>query len=205
MNEKFFQLPQEKQLRIINAAMEVFSKNEYKHASTELMATKAGVSKGLLFHYFKNKKELYFYLLDYCEKAVKSQVLGQNFFEITDFFDLLEYSAQTKYKLMEKNPFLLEFAMRSFYSKGEEISLQLNRRNQGVLEDLFDLYFKNIDFSKFQAGIQPQQMLQMLTWMVSGYIQEKQRENNFDLNQMMQDYRQWASLFKKIAYRKEYL
>ena len=30
MNEQFYELPQEKQLRIINAGLEVFSKNDYK-------------------------------------------------------------------------------------------------------------------------------------------------------------------------------
>ena len=52
MNDKFYLLEEEKQLKIINAAMEVFGKNEYKKASTDLIAAKAGISKGLLFYYF---------------------------------------------------------------------------------------------------------------------------------------------------------
>lgn len=46
MNEKFKQLPDEKQQAIVNAALEVFSKNEYGRASTDLIAAKAHVSKG---------------------------------------------------------------------------------------------------------------------------------------------------------------
>ncbi len=46
MNEKFFALPEEKRHQIINAAIEVFSKYDYKHASTDLIAAKAGISKG---------------------------------------------------------------------------------------------------------------------------------------------------------------
>ncbi|WP_432764423.1 TetR/AcrR family transcriptional regulator [Hungatella hathewayi] len=56
MNEQFYDLPQEKQMRIINAGLEVFSKNDYKHAVTDEIARKAGISKGLLFYYFHNKK-----------------------------------------------------------------------------------------------------------------------------------------------------
>ena len=52
MNEKFFALPEEKRHQIINAAIEVFSKYDYKHASTDLIAAKAGISKGSLFYYF---------------------------------------------------------------------------------------------------------------------------------------------------------
>ena len=61
MNEKFLELTEEKQMRIIDAAMEVFGTNEYKHAVTDEIARKAGISKGLLFYYFKNKKSLYQY------------------------------------------------------------------------------------------------------------------------------------------------
>lgn len=58
MNEMFFRLPEEKQQRIINAGIEVFSSHEYKRASTDEIARKACISKGLLFHYFHNKKSL---------------------------------------------------------------------------------------------------------------------------------------------------
>ena len=60
MNEKFYELPEEKQLSVLNAAMEVFAEYEYKKASTDLIAAKAGVSKGLLFYYFHNKKIVVF-------------------------------------------------------------------------------------------------------------------------------------------------
>lgn len=59
MNEKFHQLPEEKQLAIFNAAMEVFAQNDYKRASTDDIAAKAGISKGMLFYYFQNKRTLY--------------------------------------------------------------------------------------------------------------------------------------------------
>lgn len=49
VNVKFYSLPEEQQVAIFNAAMEVFGGNEYKRASTDLIAQKAGISKGLLF------------------------------------------------------------------------------------------------------------------------------------------------------------
>ena len=57
MNEKFFSLPTEKQQAIINAGYRVFSQNSYKKSPMSEIAAAAGISKSLLFHYFKNKKE----------------------------------------------------------------------------------------------------------------------------------------------------
>lgn len=64
MNDKFFSLPEEKQQAIINAGHRVFSQNTYKNSPMSEIAAAADISKSLLFHYFKNKKELYLFLWD---------------------------------------------------------------------------------------------------------------------------------------------
>ena len=62
MNEKFFSLPKERQEAMINAGFRVFSQNSYRKSPMSEIAEAAGVSKSLLFHYFRNKKELYLFL-----------------------------------------------------------------------------------------------------------------------------------------------
>ncbi|MFM7857853.1 MAG: TetR/AcrR family transcriptional regulator, partial [Flammeovirgaceae bacterium] len=47
-----------KRERIKAAALELFAQHDYHATSTEMIITNAGVSKGLLFFYFKNKQEL---------------------------------------------------------------------------------------------------------------------------------------------------
>ena len=75
MYEAFEALPEEKRQQIIRAAVEVFAKHEYKRASTDDIAAKAGISKGALFYYFKNKRELYSYLIHYAEKVLTQQAV----------------------------------------------------------------------------------------------------------------------------------
>ncbi len=69
MNEKFFSLPEEKQQAIINAGYRVFSQNTYKKSPVSEIAAEAGISKSLLFYYFRNKKELYLFLWEKCAKV----------------------------------------------------------------------------------------------------------------------------------------
>ena len=122
MNEKFFTLSPEKQARITNAALEVFARNDYKHASTDDIAAKAGISKGLLFYYFRNKQSLYPYLYDYALEQVRGQVLRQKLDGVTDFFELMHIGARAKLELLTRCPYLLEFSIRAFYSRGEAVS-----------------------------------------------------------------------------------
>ncbi|EMV4835388.1 helix-turn-helix transcriptional regulator, partial [Listeria monocytogenes] len=49
----------EKRLKILEAAMGEFTEKGYQAASTNKICEKAGVSKGLIFHYFGSKEKLY--------------------------------------------------------------------------------------------------------------------------------------------------
>ncbi|MDE0587154.1 MAG: TetR/AcrR family transcriptional regulator [Candidatus Marinimicrobia bacterium] len=56
---KFEQLPEEKQSRIVNASISEFAEKDYETASMNTVVNLAGISKGSLFNYFKTKSVLY--------------------------------------------------------------------------------------------------------------------------------------------------
>ena len=49
----------DKRQRIIDAAVNLFSEKGYHGATTALISKEAGVSQGLLFHYFRDKEDLF--------------------------------------------------------------------------------------------------------------------------------------------------
>lgn len=59
--------------QILDAAASVFSKKGFGSARMEDIAVKAGISKGLVYEYFKNKDELFFALYDH---------VSQQFYEL---------------------------------------------------------------------------------------------------------------------------
>lgn len=205
MNPKFYDLPEEKQLSIINAALEVFAKNDYKHAVTDEIAAKAGISKGLLFFYFKNKVTLYMYLFEYSRHLLEEAILDASFNHITDFFELLEYGALKKTKLLSKTPYIMDFCFRAFFSDNELITPDIRKSIQTVMDSTFSLYFSNIDMGKFREGIDPVQMLNMLTWMSQGYLYSyKQMGISPSLDTIMKEFKEWSVMFRKIAYKEEF-
>lgn len=58
----FLKLPEEKRDAILRIAAEEFIRCGYAAASTNTITRRAGISKGILFHYFGSKKELYLHL-----------------------------------------------------------------------------------------------------------------------------------------------
>ena len=88
MNDKFFDLKREKQDRIINAGLKIFARYGYRHAATDEIVREAGISKGLLFHYFTNKVGIYVFLMDYSVRYLLLE-LSRNVKETeTDFFEI---------------------------------------------------------------------------------------------------------------------
>lgn len=204
--KQFTELPEEKRLRIQNAGFEVFGTYEYQRASTDMIAKKAGISKGLLYYYFTSKKLFYLSLFEYAVDRVKEAVMDEGFAKIQDFFELCEYAAEKKYQLLVKNPYLLEFVMRAFYSKGEEVSGALNEKVGQMTGDLFGSYFSVLDYSKFKPDVNPREILQMLTWMTDGYLHEQQRAGlPVSMDDLMEKFRRWSSMLKEISYQKEFL
>lgn len=206
MSERFKELPEDKQLSIMRAATEVFAKYEYKKASTDLIASKAGVSKGLLFYYFYNKKDLYLTVYEYVKQIITEGVADTRLLEITDFFELVTYASMKKIKILKEIPYIMEFSIRSFYSQKEEVSDDVKKKIREEIGHKYDQYFGNINLCKFKDGVDPAEIFQMFIWIVDGYIHEQQMRNEpFCLDEIDKMFTNWTEMFKQIAYKEEYL
>ncbi len=206
MSERFKELSEEKQLSILRAAIEVFAKYEYKKASTDLIASKAGVSKGLLFYYFHNKKDLYLTVYEYVKQIITKGVADSRLLEITDFFDLITYATMKKIKILAENPYIVEFSVRSFYSDKEEISNDLKLKNKEGIEQNYSQFFNKINYNKFKNNVNPSEIFKMMVWLVDGYIHEQQMNNEpLRFDEIGKVVANWTEMLKQIAYKKEYL
>lgn len=111
MNEKFYDLSEEKQSQILNAAYKVFATNQYKKAPTSEIAAEAGISKSLLFHYFHNKLELYLFLWKHAADLTRKYMCEYKVYETDDFFEILRRGLMAKCAVMRKYTFYLCFPL----------------------------------------------------------------------------------------------
>lgn len=205
LNEKFLKLPEEKQRKIIYSAVRVFAEKEYRYASTDRMAELAGISKGLLFFYFKNKKTLYLYVYDHLIGLIVRQMEEMNFKEEHDFFKLFELSIRVKSALMKDNPYIYGFLLKARYEENEAVKQELSERNKTFLEEMFPRWFPEVDFSKFKENVDPQDVFMLLYYLGDGYLREAVGRNDFELDRLCEDYERWMDWIKGSVYRKEYL
>ena len=205
MAQTFSDLPEEKQRQILDAAAEVFSKEDYKRSSTDDIAARAGISKGLLFYYFKNKPSLYLYVADHLRSLVERQLKREQLAGITDFFDMLDYGAEEKLRLFQRQPWILELALRLYYATDKEVASSLRRRFMEMLEEMWDVYFSHIDLEKFRPEVHPRQVLDQFIYLIDGYLhQQMMRGGKVSMDALMAEYGIWRDILRQYAYKEEY-
>lgn len=202
---KFESLPEERREAIVNAAVETFGRNDYKNASTEAIARRAGISKGLLFFYFKNKKELYLYIMEHLMDKVSQLVIDDAFYEIDDFFELLLYAAESKRKVLDKFPHLLEFSIRAYYPEHKDIKDTMDGWTQRQIDLMFATYFQHVRFDRFRDDVDPKYVLNLLIWIADGWMhQQRALRQRIDIDIMMDEMGRWCDMLRAYAYKEEY-
>lgn len=153
MNNKFLALSEEKQQRIINAGFKLFARHPYKKAPVGEIASEAGISKSLLFHYFRNKKELYFFLWEKVEDISLKYMTESHCYEAEDLFDAMYRGMYSKLKIMKLYPDLGTFVIRSFYEKEPEIAEEVQKLYSRIRRQNGFSHLKNLDLSKFRDDL----------------------------------------------------
>lgn len=131
MNEKFFDLNREKQDRMINAALRVFAKNGYRHASTDTIVKEADISKGLLFHYFTNKIGLFSFLFNYSVRYMLFEYDRLISASETDYFTIRKEMERAKLNVLRSYPYMSEFIEKSLQENQLDIieTIELSKNN----------------------------------------------------------------------------
>nr|WP_207716526.1 TetR/AcrR family transcriptional regulator [Clostridium beijerinckii] len=166
---KFLNLDSEKQNRILNAAINEFAEKGYENASTNDIVKEAGISKGLLFHYFKNKKQLFLFLYDYCIDVSLTEFYKKIDLNERDFFVRLRQIHLIKAELLNKYPKMLKFIEVANIEKSSDIENDLNMINKDELENASKRVFDGIDLSKFRDGIDIEKAINVVIWSFQGF------------------------------------
>ena len=150
MNERFFSLPVEKQQAILNAGYRVFSQNSYKNSPMSEIADEAGISKSLLFHYFRNKKELYLFLWENCAETTIEFLTRYECYEQKELFESMERGMRAKMEIIRLYPDMGNFTIRAFYEKDPEIC--------AAVQESYHKYF-NLKADKVRLNLDPEQFI----------------------------------------------
>lgn len=199
MNEKFYSLPEEKQQRIINAGFNVFSQNSYKKSPMNQIAELAGISKSLLFHYFRNKKELYLFLWDRACSITIAYLEKYGCYQPEDLFEMMERGMKAKIHMMKKYRSMTAFVVKAFYEKDPEISSAIHASYQKYFGIKANDAISKVDPADFVDGMDIKLMYREMYLASEGYLWEVfQWDGELDVIKLEKDFGEMLSFWKKI-------
>ncbi|MBJ8326241.1 TetR/AcrR family transcriptional regulator [Streptococcus pacificus] len=204
MTTIFEQIDKEKRKRIAIAAFEEFAKNGYDNASTNQVVKHANISKGILFHYFGNKKGLYDQLVDYSIVLIKEHVSDHIDWKERDFFNRIQQIMLLKVQLVEDYPYIYEFQKRIFLGKTQKDMLKIAGEEATLLAQR--IYSDNIDFSLFKKDIDLATGMEIINWTFEGLstkLWHSTLNQKIDLKEALKESHRYLAVLKELFYDSE--
>lgn len=202
--EKFLSLPAEKQNTIINAALTCFGANGYKKASVSDIASAAGISKALIFHYFGSKKNLYLYLIELCGNIFMSAIDEKMDSTVTDFFERIKIASDIEISLMKRHPAFLAFLSSMYFENDDEVKSDIKAILKNTEKFKDKIAFHGIDTSKFKDDIDPELVMQLLSWIGDGYAAQASKNAKVDYDHLQEVLNNCLDLLKNNFYKEEH-
>lgn len=204
--ERFESLPEDRRRAIVDAASEVFGDEDYARASTADIARRAGVSKSQLFFYFKNKRDLYLYVLTALTRRVADAVVDDRWYQIDDFFEIMRHAVTQKAGLVGSSPRIMSFFVRAFYLGHRDVSGVLDAFMTDAVPAMVQTYLGHVRWDRFREDVDPMRVVRMLVWCGDGYLHEQLRGGGeLDMEAMLSEFLVWLDWLKRATYKEEYL
>jgi AcrR family transcriptional regulator len=202
--DKFIALPQVRQDHIAAAAMKVFGAVGYKKAYVSDIAAAAGISKALIFHYFGNKKTLYFYLIEYTGKIMMAEVWENRETANADFFEKVVDATKKKLAIMNRYPAMTGFLASIFYENDPEVAEQIKTLFSQGGEIRHQITIEGSDKRKFKDGVDPELVLDILVKYAEGLVGSR-LDSIRPMDEIILEFTRCLNMLKSNLYKEEFL
>ena len=135
--------------KIIDSAIELFSKDSYGKVSIAQICKNANISNGTIYNYFRNKEELFTYLLEETSHRIEKQfkkIKGKNLPDRLENFILLNIE-------ITKKEFLLIRVYREGQYKFIEYEQKLRKVYLEALKVVYGRELKELEYLFIMSGI----------------------------------------------------
>lgn len=167
------------------------------------IAAEAGISKSLLFYYFKNKKELYLFICKYSTELTEQEIIRQKCYEKEDFFDIFLSGLKVKVQLMRQYPDLSLFQLKAYYEKDKSLRPEIDQLigQYSGYENQSEML--KLDKEKFIEGLDLEMMYTDMFLASQGYLWEKMQSETIDPNQMERDFIRMIEFWRGLYSRRK--
>lgn len=211
MSERLEALPEDKRQKILQASLTEFAEHGYLNASTNRIVQTAGISKGLLFHYFGSKKKLFLYVLDHTIHHLMGKMNQYSASLTGDLFETLGQYALIKMQIGIEEPQMYHILYDVYVNLPPEIKNDLMDRYGQILSDQRKSFIMTMDASRLRDGITAEIAANLIIDFLDGYYQRSiddyktktPDELLSSMDEMKNDIMQYLYIIKRGIYKDE--
>lgn len=197
MNAKFFDLKKEKQDRMMNAGLKVFATYGYKKASTDEIVAEAGISKGLLFHYFENKIGLYSFLYDYSVRYMTMELAAAVDKGETNLFAIARGVENAKLQVLRGYPYMQQFLNTAVSENVSEALLATEVKRDAYREAVEQIY-DQADYQQFPDEQSGRKVAKMIKYTIDGLMSEHMVEGSYNPEMLYEEIMEYLAVCEKL-------
>ena len=198
MDDKFFDLKKEKQDRILNGALKIFALNGYKNGSTDVIVKEAGISKGLLFHYFGTKQELYRFLRDYSIRFLQLEIRSNVSASETDYFTIWRQIIASEESIMDQYPYMIAF-LESAETETDPDTFEPEDEKKKS-RDVYSKALQNADFVHINPEVDIKAIEEMLHFTRNNVQRKLMFKDMMDAGLYVQQVSHYFDMMAKLTY-----
>ncbi len=166
----FFELNDEKRSKIIEICIAEFSQYGYANSSTNRITQNASISKGSLFKYFRNKEELYFYILDMVTTELITDLKTDVATLPPDLFERTIQYSESEFVWYIKHPEKFRLIITAFSQTDDKLRQKIESRYNLQGQDIFYEILAEIDTTTLKWD--KQKTTDILKWFLLGFKED---------------------------------
>jgi len=167
------------------------------------VAEEAGISKALLFYYFRNKKEYYLYLFDLAMKVLHDTQPSPDAEKPLELFALVELAVRYRLVLVRDYPYLMRFATRAYYERDLLLQPDLEQRKSKLTFTGIQLLLPMLDRSCLRDPADAEILIQMILTLAEGCIRGREDLTAKGIQESLIPFRAMLQSLKKHYYKPE--
>lgn len=175
--------------RIFAAALSEFGSKSYDTASINSICEIGQIPKGLLYHNFKGKDELYLLCVKACYDKLTA-ALKEESFEIRDAKEGLQSFLMVRQRFFQENPCYANIFFNAVLQPPKHLKQELIQLRRELDEYFNQCYLAILDGISLRDGITRETALEYFlaaSEMFNGYFQKK-AEQNGNYRELIQDH-----------------
>lgn len=168
-SSQFLKLSHDKQQQILDASLAEFAAHGYDLASTNRIVQEAGISKGVLFKYFRDKEALFAYV---CDRATQQYVDTLPLEPAKDLLDFIHRTTAYKMRWAHHDPLSYQLLVRVSKEPRHPVYAKVLATQQQLIQEVGTMFETALPQDELRPGLTWRHVTDFMSWVAAG-LQEK--------------------------------